>query len=235
MQKPYFMCLWPIMYLLLRSPETYCASCSSICSAITRIKSKRLSLLMLGINCQISWHDDSVKRCCKISHKIMQIVCCQRCAIKFLLHRCALQYRLNIPLTVIYLFHILRSFFTTVNISAIYGQNSKYWSFVSMNFALFQTVFSGSDNCPYTKQSKYNTGSGLCCRVPHYSTVHSACSGLYVYLLPHYKAASLTCGSSCSFVCVSSTRLLALCTNSMLSFLLCVLREVESAVVTRLL
>jgi hypothetical protein len=57
----------------------------------------------------------------------------------------------------------------------------------------------------------------------------------YVYLLPHYKAASLACGSSCSFVCVSSSRLLALCTNSMLSLLLCVLREVESAVVTRLL
>jgi len=64
------------------------------------------------------------------------------------------------------------------------------------------------------------------------STLPALC---YVYLLPRYKAASLTCGSSCSFVCVSSSRLLALCTNSMLSFLLCVLREVEPAVVTRLL
>lgn len=165
----------------------------------------------------------------------MQVVCCQRCAVKFLLHRWALQYRLNTPLTVIYLFRILRSFFTTVSVSPIYRQNSEYCSFVSMNIALFQTVFSGSDNSPYTKQSKYNTGSELFCRITHYSTVHSACSGLCVCLLPHYKAASLTCGSSCSFVCVSSSRLLALCTNSMLSFLLCVHREVESAVVTTLL
>lgn len=78
-KEPYFIRWWPIIYLLLRAPETSCASCNSVCSRITRIKSKLLSLLIfLSFSVRekpTNFRDvPSLRIDSQISHEILQTV-----------------------------------------------------------------------------------------------------------------------------------------------------------------
>jgi hypothetical protein len=109
-KEPYFIRWWSIIYLLLRAPETSCASCNSVCSRITRIKSKLLSLLIFlsfSVREKLTNFRDvpSLRIDSQISHEILQ-----RYATELFLHRWALQSRLNMPSAAVFGLHILLSF-----------------------------------------------------------------------------------------------------------------------------